>query len=47
MEAYDIAMIGAGYNGLVCAAYLLKAGYKCSTTGETLNFQGGASEVFN
>ena len=27
MEAYDAVIIGAGHNGLVCAAYLLKAGY--------------------
>ncbi|MGQ9870996.1 beta-carotene ketolase CrtO [Leptodesmis sp.] len=27
MEVYDVVMIGAGHNGLVCAAYLLKAGY--------------------
>jgi beta-carotene ketolase (CrtO type) len=27
MEAYDVIIIGAGHNGLVCAAYLLKAGY--------------------
>ncbi|PMB45491.1 beta-carotene ketolase [Fischerella thermalis CCMEE 5201] len=27
MEAYDIVIIGAGHNGLVCAGYLLKAGY--------------------
>lgn len=27
MEKYDIIIIGAGHNGLVCAAYLLKAGY--------------------
>jgi beta-carotene ketolase (CrtO type) len=27
MEAYDAIVIGAGHNGLVCAAYLLKAGY--------------------
>ncbi|MBF2027244.1 MAG: NAD(P)/FAD-dependent oxidoreductase [Oscillatoriales cyanobacterium C42_A2020_001] len=27
MERYDVVMIGAGHNGLVCAAYLLKAGY--------------------
>lgn len=28
METYDVVIIGAGHNGLVCAAYLLKAGYK-------------------
>lgn len=27
MESYDAIVIGAGHNGLVCAAYLLKAGY--------------------
>ena len=27
MEVYDAIIIGAGHNGLVCAAYLLKAGY--------------------
>lgn len=27
MEAYDVVIVGAGHNGLVCAAYLLKAGY--------------------
>jgi beta-carotene ketolase (CrtO type) len=27
MPEYDIVIIGAGHNGLVCAAYLLKAGY--------------------
>ncbi|MGD1917783.1 MAG: phytoene desaturase family protein, partial [Pleurocapsa sp.] len=27
MPTYDIVIIGAGHNGLVCAAYLLKAGY--------------------
>ncbi|MGH2412183.1 MAG: phytoene desaturase family protein, partial [Microcystaceae cyanobacterium] len=28
MESYDVIIIGAGHNGLVCAAYLLKAGYR-------------------
>ncbi|MBW4621071.1 MAG: NAD(P)/FAD-dependent oxidoreductase [Cyanosarcina radialis HA8281-LM2] len=27
METYDVIIIGAGHNGLTCAAYLLKAGY--------------------
>ena len=27
MESYDVIIIGAGHNGLVCGAYLLKAGY--------------------
>ena len=27
MPTYDVVIIGAGHNGLVCAAYLLKAGY--------------------
>ncbi|ALF54322.1 beta-carotene ketolase [Nostoc piscinale CENA21] len=27
MEEYDVVIIGAGHNGLVCAGYLLKAGY--------------------
>lgn len=27
MEAYDVIIIGAGHNGLVCAAYLLNAGH--------------------
>lgn len=27
MESYDIIIIGAGHNALVCTAYLLKSGY--------------------
>ncbi|MGC1308242.1 MAG: beta-carotene ketolase CrtO [Phormidesmis sp.] len=27
MQSYDVVIIGAGHNGLVCAAYLLKEGY--------------------
>jgi phytoene dehydrogenase-like protein len=28
MASYDAVIIGAGHNGLVCAAYLAKAGLK-------------------
>lgn len=28
MENYDVVMIGAGHSRLVCAAYLLKEGYR-------------------
>ena len=28
MEVYDVVIIGAGHNALVCAGYLLKAGYR-------------------
>jgi beta-carotene ketolase (CrtO type) len=28
MQAYDVILIGAGHNGLTCAAYLLNAGYR-------------------
>ncbi|WP_198648208.1 NAD(P)/FAD-dependent oxidoreductase [Cyanothece sp. BG0011] len=28
METFDVIIIGAGHNGLVCASYLLKAGYQ-------------------
>ena len=28
MEVYDVIIVGAGHNGLVCAAYLLNAGYR-------------------
>ncbi|HZG40903.1 MAG TPA: NAD(P)/FAD-dependent oxidoreductase [Nodosilinea sp.] len=27
MQTYDVILIGAGHNALICAAYLLKAGY--------------------
>lgn len=27
IQAYDVIIIGADHNGLVCAGYLLKAGY--------------------
>ena len=28
MQSYDVVIIGAGHNGLVCAAYLGMAGLK-------------------
>lgn len=42
MESYDIIIIGAGHNGLVCAAYLLKAGYKVLLL-EKNSIPGGAA----
>lgn len=27
MQTHDVVIIGAGHNSLICAAYLLKAGY--------------------
>jgi beta-carotene ketolase (CrtO type) len=42
MEAYDVVIIGAGHNGLVCAAYLLKAGYSVLLL-ERRSIPGGAA----
>ncbi|MBE9119146.1 NAD(P)/FAD-dependent oxidoreductase [Lusitaniella coriacea LEGE 07157] len=42
MEAYDAIAIGAGHNGLVCAAYLLKAGYSVLLL-EKRSVPGGAA----
>ncbi|NET57773.1 MAG: NAD(P)/FAD-dependent oxidoreductase [Symploca sp. SIO2E6] len=42
MESYDVVIIGAGHNGLVCAAYLLKAGYKVLLL-EARSVPGGAA----
>lgn len=42
MQAYDVIIIGAGHNGLVCAAYLLKAGYKVLLL-EKRSVPGGAA----
>lgn len=42
MQAYDVVMIGAGHNALVCAAYLLKAGYSVLLLDKN-PFPGGAS----
>jgi len=38
MQTYDVVIIGAGHNGLVCAAYLLKAGYSVLLL-ESVQFQ--------
>ena len=38
----DVAIIGAGHNGLVCAAYLAKAGMKVKVF-ERLSVVGGAA----
>jgi beta-carotene ketolase (CrtO type) len=42
MKAYDVVIIGAGHNGLVCAAYLLKAGYSVLLL-ESRSIPGGGS----
>jgi beta-carotene ketolase (CrtO type) len=42
MEAYDVIIIGAGHNGLVCAAYLLKEGYSVLLL-EKRSVPGGAA----
>jgi beta-carotene ketolase (CrtO type) len=42
MQSYDAIMIGAGHNGLVCAAYLLKAGYSVLLL-EKNSIPGGAA----
>ncbi|HEY9906388.1 MAG TPA: NAD(P)/FAD-dependent oxidoreductase [Thermosynechococcaceae cyanobacterium] len=42
MQDYDVVIIGAGHNGLVCAAYLLKAGYRVALL-EKRSVPGGAA----
>lgn len=42
MQEYDVVIIGAGHNGLVCAAYLLKAGYSVLLM-EKRSVPGGAA----
>jgi beta-carotene ketolase (CrtO type) len=42
MQEYDIVIIGAGHNGLVCAGYLLKAGYSVLLL-EKRSVPGGAA----
>ncbi|UBF25887.1 NAD(P)/FAD-dependent oxidoreductase [Kovacikia minuta CCNUW1] len=42
MQVYDVIVIGAGHNGLVCAAYLLKAGYSVLLL-EKRSVPGGAA----
>ena len=42
MESYDVVIIGAGHNGLVCASYLLKAGYTVLLL-EARSVPGGAA----
>lgn len=42
MQEYDVVIIGAGHNGLVCAAYLLKAGYSVVLL-EKRSVPGGAA----
>lgn len=42
MQVFDVVIIGAGHNGLVCAAYLLKAGYSVLLL-EKRSVPGGAA----
>jgi len=42
MESFDTIIIGAGHNGLVCAAYLLQAGYRVLLL-EKRSVPGGAA----
>ncbi len=42
MQSFDVVIIGAGHNGLVCAAYLLKAGYSVLLL-EKRSVPGGAA----
>lgn len=42
MQTYDVVIIGAGHNGLTCAAYLLKAGYSVLLL-EKRSVPGGAA----
>lgn len=45
MQTYDVIMIGAGHNALVCAAYLLKAGYSVLLLEKNAHPGGGATTV--
>src|SRR5918997_5828836 len=42
MQPYDVIIIGAGHNGLTCAAYLGQAGYKVKVV-ERRPVVGGAA----
>lgn len=43
MPSYDVVIIGAGHNGLVCAAYLLKEGYSVALLEKRAIPGGGAT----
>jgi beta-carotene ketolase (CrtO type) len=43
MQSYDVVIIGAGHNGLVCAAYLLKEGYSVALLEKRSVPGGGAT----
>ena len=42
MNEFDVIIIGAGHNGLICAAYLAKSGLKVNVL-ETRPLVGGAT----
>lgn len=43
MQSYDVVIIGAGHNGLTCAAYLLKEGYSVALLEKRSVPGGGAT----
>ena len=43
MDRYDGIVIGAGHNGLVCAAYLSRCGLKVAVLEAEREIGGGAS----
>ncbi|MBW4550525.1 MAG: NAD(P)/FAD-dependent oxidoreductase [Aphanocapsa sp. GSE-SYN-MK-11-07L] len=45
MQVYDVVIIGAGHNGLVCATYLLKAGYSVLVLEKHSVPGGGATTI--
>jgi beta-carotene ketolase (CrtO type) len=47
MQAYDVVIIRAGHNALVCAAYLLKTGYSVLLLEKNSTFGDARNSVLN